>query len=190
MKFVAYMRVSLRTGMTVENQRPIIERWAELNKETISEWRIEQESTRVMRPIQEQTLQDLKNGKFDGLVCIRIDRWGRSVIELVETINQILESNKRIVFINNGFDLTKENMNATTKLQLNMFSSFAEYERELIRERTREGLERARKEGKILGRPTGSKDKKPRNKSGYWIKYDKIKHPEKYWEQKNVVKNE
>jgi len=56
------------------------------------------------------------------------------------------------------------------KLQFQILSAFAEFERELIRERTIEGLRRSKEKGTKPGRPYGSKDKKPRRKSGYILK--------------------
>ena len=53
--------------------------------------------------------------------------------------------------------------------------AFAEFERELIRERTIEGIRRAKLNGKNPGRPKGSKDKKPRRKSGYILREAKKK---------------
>jgi DNA invertase Pin-like site-specific DNA recombinase len=50
---------------------------------------------------------------------------------------------------------------------LNIIDAFAEFERSLISERTKEGLNRAKSQGKQLGRPKGSKDKNKRRKSGY-----------------------
>jgi DNA invertase Pin-like site-specific DNA recombinase len=52
-----------------------------------------------------------------------------------------------------------------------MLGVFAEYERELIVSRTLSGLERAKRQGKTLGRPAGSKDGKPRRKSGYLLRW-------------------
>jgi len=59
---------------------------------------------------------------------------------------------------------------AAGKLQFQILSAFAEFERELIRERTLEGLRRSRAQGKIPGRPKGSKDTKRRKKSGYYLR--------------------
>jgi DNA invertase Pin-like site-specific DNA recombinase len=58
-------------------------------------------------------------------------------------------------------------------LLLGILAAVAEFERALIVDRTLEGLERARKEGKKLGRPPGSKDTKPRSKRGYLLRYSR-----------------
>jgi DNA invertase Pin-like site-specific DNA recombinase len=59
---------------------------------------------------------------------------------------------------------------ASGKLHFQILSAFAEFERELIRERTIEGLRRAKLQGKQSGRPKGSKDTKKRKKSGYILR--------------------
>jgi len=55
-------------------------------------------------------------------------------------------------------------------LHFQILSAFAEFERELIRERTLEGLHRARSQGKNIGRPKGSRDTKRRKRSGYILR--------------------
>ena len=77
--------------------------------------------------------------------------------------------NKGIAFVS-----LKDNIDLSTssgRLIFHIFSALAEFEREVIRERTLLGLERAKKQGKRLGRPHGSKDKKTRRKSGYLLRY-------------------
>jgi DNA invertase Pin-like site-specific DNA recombinase len=59
------------------------------------------------------------------------------------------------------------------QLLLAIFSWVAQQERKRIVERTKAGLEKAKRSGKLLGRPQGSKDKKQRRKSGYWLRYAK-----------------
>lgn len=74
---------------------------------------------------------------------------------------------------NIGFYSLTENLDfstATGKLMFNLLSAFAEFERDLIRERTLDGLARAKKQGKQLGRPKGSKDRKDRKKGGYYLR--------------------
>ena len=89
-----------------------------------------------------------------------------------------------LLFVNTIHSQTKTTVNASNpeisdnldfssasgKLHFQILSAFAEFERELIRERTLEGLKHTKMQGTILGRPKGSKDSKPRPKSGYIIK--------------------
>ena len=72
-----------------------------------------------------------------------------------------------------GFISLSDNLDFTTasgKLHFQILSAFAEFERALISERTKEGLKRAKSQGKQLGRPKGAKDKKKRSKSGYYVR--------------------
>ena len=173
MRILLYCRVSKRLGQTVENQIPILENWARqqgFDYEILTEV----ESTRNTRPVRESIIQKLRNREIDGVACVRLDRWLRSFTDVV-VVKELVDLGCSFYFVNQGFHFCRENNNAMTSLQLNMLSAFAEFERELIRERTFEGLDRAKAEGTKLGRPVGSKDGKERRKSGYWRRYSKEK---------------
>lgn len=77
--------------------------------------------------------------------------------ELVMDVHEIVNNGGRYVSVMNGFDFSRKGFNATQQLLLNIIGSFAEFEREVIRERTLEGLARARKEGRVGGRPRKKK---------------------------------
>jgi DNA invertase Pin-like site-specific DNA recombinase len=92
----------------------------------------------------------------DVLVVWRLDRLGRSLKDLIETISQ-LETRKI------GFKSLTENIDTTTsggKLIFHIFGALAEFERNLIRERTNAGLQAARARGIKGGRPKSLSDKK------------------------------
>ena len=153
MKVALYARVS-RDDLHCENQKIQLERWA--NKQDAGdtyEYFFEIETTRKSRPVKEHILGLFRQGIVGGVVCTRLDRFARSSIELALNVNEIIKGNGRFVCINNGFDFDKTHWNATQQLQFAIFAAFAEFERELIRERTLEGLARARAQGKKLGRP-------------------------------------
>jgi DNA invertase Pin-like site-specific DNA recombinase len=85
----------------------------------------------------------------DSLIVWKLDRLGRSLKHLIETVNQLHA--KGI-----GFVSLQESVDTTTsggKLVFHVFGALAEFERELIRERTRAGLKAARSRGKLGGRP-------------------------------------
>ncbi len=85
----------------------------------------------------------------DTLVVWKLDRLGRSLKHLIETVNRLQA--KGI-----GFVSLRESVDTTTsggKLVFHVFGALAEFERELIRERTRAGLQAARSRGKLGGRP-------------------------------------
>ncbi|ELK6099419.1 recombinase family protein [Citrobacter freundii] len=86
----------------------------------------------------------------DQLVVLKLDRLGRDNIDVQQTITMLVDKGIDIV----SLDLPVRNLSsAEGKLMLQMFSAFAEFEKSRIIERTKEGLARAKKEGKKLGRP-------------------------------------
>ncbi len=115
-----------------------------------------------------QLLRRLPRGGIDLVAVTKLDRAFRSVKDTYDTLS-VLESH-RVDFV-----ATTQPINTTTpsgRLLLGILAVFAEFELELTRERINEGLDRARAEGKKLGRPPGSKDKKPREKRGYQESWD------------------
>ncbi|HHJ4329143.1 TPA: recombinase family protein [Citrobacter freundii] len=89
----------------------------------------------------------------DQLVVLKLDRLGRDNIDVQQTITMLVDKGIDVV----SLDLPVRNLSsAEGKLMLQMFSAFAEFEKSRIIERTKEGLVRARKEGKTLGRPIAS----------------------------------
>jgi DNA invertase Pin-like site-specific DNA recombinase len=102
----------------------------------------------------DEALQFLRAG--DTLVVWRLDRLGRSLKHLIETITNL--NNRKI-----GFKSITENIDTTTsggKLIFHIFGALAEFERDIIRERTNAGLQAARARGRLGGRPKGLTPKK------------------------------
>lgn len=94
-----------------------------------------------------EALEYVREG--DTLVVWRLDRLGRSLKQLIETITDL--NNRKI-----GFKSIQENIDTTTsggKLVFHIFGALAEFERDIIRERTRAGLDSARARGRLGGRP-------------------------------------
>jgi DNA invertase Pin-like site-specific DNA recombinase len=94
-----------------------------------------------------EALSHLREG--DTLVVWRLDRLGRSLRHLIDTITALDERGV-------GFKSLTENIDTTTsggKLVFHIFGALAEFEREIIRERTQAGLQSARSRGKVGGRP-------------------------------------
>lgn len=127
----------------------------------------EVESTRHTRPIKQIVLDKLRKKEFERVVVYKLDRWARSSQELLSEIMEL--TNKGIIFVS-----YKENFDLGTpvgRLHFGILSVFAEFERDLIKERSREGMNRARRQGKHMGRPKGKKDSKIRKKGGYYLRY-------------------
>ena len=154
MKAALYARVS-RDDLNCDNQKRVLDEWATRNKHDgdICTYFKEEMTTRKTRPIKEGIIKAYRDGQFDTIVVVRIDRFARSLQELIMDIEGIINSGGRFISISNGMDFQKKTYDATQQLMLNIFGSFAQFEREIGRERTLDGLARARAEGKILGRP-------------------------------------
>lgn len=148
-----YLRVSTNCQKT-ENQRLAILEYANKNKTTIDHWIEVKASTRKTAKARRlDELNDLRKG--DALVTAEMSRLGRSVGQIAILVDELLNSGVRLVFIKESMELNGRR-NMQSKVMVTMFSLFAEIERDLISERTKEGLIRARSEGKLLGRPKGS----------------------------------
>jgi len=99
------------------------------------------------RPELERCLESLRNG--DTLVVWRLDRFGRSLKDLVSKMETLEEKGADFVSATEGIDTTT----AQGKLTFHIFGALAEFERELNRERTMAGLRAARERGRVGGRP-------------------------------------
>src|SRR5664280_495494 len=165
MKNVAlYIRVSGQT-QTVENQRIRLIEYAETKQFNFDLFE-EVESTRKTRPVKQALLAKLRENQYDAVIVYKLDRWARSSTELILDTKELLDKGVGFISISDNLDFST----AAGKLHFQILSAFAEFERELIRERTIEGLKRSKAQGKIPGRPKGSKDSKKRRKSGYILR--------------------
>jgi len=167
MKIAIYIRVSKR-DMHPENQLICLEEYAKRNNYDYKVFE-ERESTRKTRPVKADLLNRLRQKEFDGVLILKLDRWARSLPELALEVTELHEKGIAFISLRDNLDLSS----ATGKLQFHILSAFAEFERALIKERTLDGLARARAEGKKLGRPVGSRDKKRRTRSGYYLRWHK-----------------
>jgi DNA invertase Pin-like site-specific DNA recombinase len=155
-KVCLYARVS-RDDLHCENQKRILLEWVERNNIKSYDYLQEEESTRKTRPIKELMIKRFRYGIYHTIIVSKIDRFARSTIELIMDIESIINNGGRFVAIGNNMDFQKNNYNASQQLMLNIFSAFAQFEREMIRERTLEGLARVKAQGKKLGRPFKNK---------------------------------
>ena len=103
------------------------------------------------RPVLDTLLQDVRAGKVKRILVYKLDRLGRSLVHLAQIIQEIAKLDVPLVCVSQGIDTSKDDL--VGRLQLNVLLAVAEFERELIQERTRAGLAAARSRGKRLGRP-------------------------------------
>ena len=154
MKTVAYIRVS-KNDQDVNHQKLAILEFAQRQRLSIDNFISVQSSSRKStkeRKI-DQLLGLLEPG--DALIVSELSRIGRSVGEIITTIDTLVRTNIGFIAVKEGISLSGE-ADLQTKVMITMFSLFAEIERELISLRTKEALATAKKAGKKLGRPRGS----------------------------------
>jgi putative DNA-invertase from lambdoid prophage Rac len=167
MKVAIYSRVST-SDQSTGSQLLILKEYAQrLNYEyEIFE---EKESTRKTRPVKADLMQRLRRKEFDGILVLKLDRWARSVSEAVSEVEELMKKGIKFISIKDNLDLETSG----GRFYFHILTAFAQLERDIIRERTLDGLSFAKAQGKVLGRPKGSRDKKRRKVSGYHLRWTK-----------------
>jgi DNA invertase Pin-like site-specific DNA recombinase len=154
MKTVAYLRIS--TGsQDLANQKLAVLDYARQNRFAIDRFVEAQASSRKgldQRRI-EELLGELAVG--DRLVVSELSRLGRSLSQVIQLVDDLVKRKVRFIAIKEAIRF-EGGQDMQTKVMVALFGLFAEVERDLISERTREGLAAARAKGRLLGRPKGS----------------------------------
>jgi len=149
MKAAAYARVST-VDQEPENQLQELRRYVEARGWTATEYVDRGVSgAKDRRPALDRLLADARRRRFDVLVCWRLDRLGRNLRHLVTLIDELTALRIGFASLGEGIDT----QTPSGRLQLHILAALAEFERERIRERVLAGLQRARTQGKRLGRP-------------------------------------
>lgn len=166
MKHIAiYVRVSTKE-QTVINQTVKLVQFAKSNGYTFDIYE-ETESTRKTRPVKQSLMSKLRNHEYYAVAVYKLDRWARSSRELILDTQELIDKGIGFISISDNLDFTT----ASGKLQFAILAAFSEFERELIRERTVNSLQRKKAEGYIFsGRPRGAKDLKKRKTEGYFLR--------------------
>ena len=101
------------------------------------------------RELRQTLIAAARRREIDVVLVWRLDRWGRSVADLLGTLQELQHLGVGFVSLTEALDLTTP----TGRAMAGLLAVFAEFEREILRERVRAGLARARQNGKRLGRP-------------------------------------
>jgi len=151
MKAVGYIRVSTeeqaREGVSLDNQRARIEAFCVAKDwELISVYADEGKSAGSLeRPAMQELISDCKKHKFDVVVIYKLDRLTRSVKDLGYLIEVFDKSNVAFSSVSDNFDTTTAN----GKLVLNILGSVAQWERDIIKERTKDALDHKKENRQI-----------------------------------------
>jgi DNA invertase Pin-like site-specific DNA recombinase len=107
---------------------------------------------KARRPGLERLMADARLKKIDVVLVWKLDRFARSLSQLIANIQLLDSYGVRFVCVTQGID-TDQN-NPISRLMLHIFGAFAEFERAIIAERVRSGMAQAKREGSHCGRPT------------------------------------
>jgi putative DNA-invertase from lambdoid prophage Rac len=144
-----YARVSTFDQHTIPLQIRALREYAVRRGWTITIQVKEVGSGAVQRQLREKLLDAARRREIDVVLVWRLDRWGRSVADLLATLQELEHLGVGFVSLTEALDLTTPAGRAMAAL----LAVFAEFEREILRERVRAGLAHARQNGQRLGRP-------------------------------------
>lgn len=147
-----YTRVSTDeqvNGFGLDAQRNTVDQEAVRRGWTVEHFADEGVSGKAIGPKLQEVLQLLASGQGDGLVVAKLDRLSRSIVNASNIIEAAQRQGWSLVILDLGVDLTT----AAGRMQAMMLVNFAQYERELISERTRSALAAKKRRGEPIGRP-------------------------------------
>ncbi len=149
MQVALYARVSTHDQQTLPMQLKAMREYAKKRG-----WKIKHEIQEIgsgakTRPKREELLKEARRRQVDVILVWRLDRWGRSVSDLIGTIRELADIGVAFVSLTEALDLTT----SAGKAMAGMLAVFAEFERDILRERVKAGIAHARSQGKAHGRP-------------------------------------
>jgi DNA invertase Pin-like site-specific DNA recombinase len=144
-----YARVSTHDQQTLSLQMRAMREYATKRGWTIAIQVKEVGSGAAERELREKLMAAARRREIDVVLVWRLDRWGRSLVDLVVTLKELAELGVAFVSLTEALDLTTP----TGRAMAGLLSVFAAFEHEILRERIRAGIAEARLQGKHLGRP-------------------------------------
>jgi putative DNA-invertase from lambdoid prophage Rac len=145
-----YARVSTLDQQTLPLQMRAMREYASKRGWTIALQLKEVGSGAAPRQARDQLMEAARRRDIDIVLVWRLDRWGRSVTDLLATLQELEHLGVGFVSLNEALDLTTP----AGRAMAGLLAVFAAFEREILAERVRAGLEHARQNGKRLGRPS------------------------------------
>jgi putative DNA-invertase from lambdoid prophage Rac len=144
-----YARVSTVDQQTLTMQNRAMREYAARRGWTITLQVRDVNSGAAKREARQKLLEAARRREIDVVLVWRLDRWGRSVTDLLVTLQELEHLGVGFVSLTEALDLTTP----AGRAMAGLLSVFSEFEREVLRERTRAGLAQARLNGRRLGRP-------------------------------------
>jgi putative DNA-invertase from lambdoid prophage Rac len=144
-----YARVSTHDQQTIPLQTRALREYAARRGWTVAIQIREVGSGASQREQREKLLEAARRREIDVVLVWRLDRWGRSVTDLLATLQELEHLGVGFVSLTEALDLTTP----AGRAMAGLLAIFSEFEREILRERVRAGLAQARQNGQRLGRP-------------------------------------
>ena len=149
MRVGLYARVSTHDQQTLPLQMQAMQQYVRTRG-----WQVvlevqEVHSGAVQRSQREPLLKAARRRELDAILVWRLDRWGRSLADLITTLQELNALGVGFVSLTEALDLTTP----TGRAMAGLLAVFAEFEREILRERVKAGIAQARRQGKPHGRP-------------------------------------
>ena len=145
-----YARVSTDDQQTLPMQLRALREYVDRRGWTVAMQVREVGSGAAKRQAREKLLDAARRREIDIVLVWRLDRWGRSVTDLLTTLQELEHLGVGFVSLTEALDLTTP----AGRAMAGLLAIFSEFERDILRERTRAGLAHARENGKRPGRPT------------------------------------
>jgi DNA invertase Pin-like site-specific DNA recombinase len=144
-----YARVSTHDQQTLPMQLSAMRSYAKKRGWLVTVEVKDVGSGATTRPLREKLIETARRREIDAVLVWRLDRWGRSLVDLVNTLQELTALDVGFVSLSEALDLTTPSGRALA----GMLAVFAEFERDILRDRVKAGIAQARKEGKPHGRP-------------------------------------
>jgi len=160
LKAALYARVSTRDQKSIPDQLADLRTYAKLKEFTVvAEYEEKESGKRDTRPIRYELLKRAWKGEFDVVLVWKLDRWGRNVQDLVNTVADLGTREIGFVSFSDNIDL----MTTNGRLFFHILCAFAQFERETTVDRVRAGIEKKRARmvemGRSWGRPPKAREK-------------------------------
>ncbi len=170
-------RVAIYARVSTKDQNCTIQLTELRRYAALREWEVVEEyvdtgwsGAKASRPAMNRLMKDARERRFDVVIVYKLDRWGRSVLNLVSSIADLVSAGIRFLVTTQPIDTDESNPAA--RLLMNILAAVAEFEREIINERIASGLKHVKdtgrtKSGKPIGRPTTIVDRQ-----AVWDRFD------------------
>ena len=147
MKAAIYLRVSTDKQSVAAQRQELRELCKRRGWSNITEYTDVISGAKFTRTGLDEMMMEIRRGRLDVVLCYKLDRLGRSLVSVAQLIGEMIANRVSLVIPSQGIDTSSDN--SAARLQMNILIAVAEFERDIIRERTKAGLTAARARGTL-----------------------------------------